>query len=81
MAMPRPRFVCSSSPQVRLVFSSFSGDVFVLDRRDGALVAELGRRRLGGYTVATLHPPWRGPGRLLLALRLDTWGVQLRRLP
>lgn len=65
----------------RVVFSSFSGDVFVLDRRDGALVAQLGRRRLGGYTVATLRPRWRGARGLLVALRLDTWGVQLRRLP
>jgi hypothetical protein len=41
----------------------------------------LGRRQLGGYPTATLPAPWRGPGRLLVALRLQTWGVQLRRLP
>ena len=37
----------------RVVFSSFSGDLFVLDRADGHLVARLGRDRLGGYPVAT----------------------------
>jgi outer membrane protein assembly factor BamB len=65
----------------RVAFTSFSGDVFVLDRHDGDLVAQFGPRRLGGYPVATLRPPWRGRERLLIALRLRAWGVQLRRLP
>jgi outer membrane protein assembly factor BamB len=65
----------------RVAFTSFSGDVFVLDRSDGRVVARLGRRQLGGYPTATLPAPWRGTGRILVALRLQTWGVQLRRLP
>jgi outer membrane protein assembly factor BamB len=65
----------------RVAFTSFSGDVFVLDRRHGRLVARLGPRRLDGYPVATVRSPWHGRGRLLVALRLRAWGVQLRRLP
>jgi outer membrane protein assembly factor BamB len=65
----------------RVTFTSFSGHLFVLDRTDGRVVARLGRRRLGGYPTATLPAPWRGPGELLVAVRLWTWGAQLRRLP
>jgi outer membrane protein assembly factor BamB len=65
----------------RVVVTSFSGDVFVLDRRDGHTVARWGWRRLDGYPVATLQPRWRGPDRLLVALRLREWAVQLRALP
>ena len=65
----------------RVAFASFSGDVFVLDRARGRLVARLGRQRLGGYVASTLRAPWRGPDRLLIALRLRTWAVQLHRLP
>jgi len=65
----------------RVVVTSFSGDVFVLDRHDGHTVARWGWRRLDGYPVATLRPAWRGPDRLLVALRLREWAVQLRVLP
>jgi outer membrane protein assembly factor BamB len=69
----------------RVTFTSFSGDLFVLDRSRGRLVERLGPRQLGGYPTATASAPWpgqgRGRGRLLVALRLQTWGVQLRRLP
>ena len=43
--------------------SSFSGDLFVLDRADGHLVARLGRDRLGGYAVALRRAPWGPPAR------------------
>jgi outer membrane protein assembly factor BamB len=65
----------------RVVFSSFSGDVFVLDRADGSLVARLGGEELGGYVVSTRLAPWGGPARLLVALRLGAWKVDLRRIP
>ncbi len=65
----------------RVVFSSFSGDLFVLDRADGHLVARLGRDRLGGYAVALRRAPWGPPARLLVALRLGAWRVDLRRIP
>jgi len=65
----------------RVVFSSFSGEVFVLDRADGHLVARLGRHRLGGYAVALRRAPWGRPARLLVALRLGAWRVDLRRIP
>jgi len=65
----------------RVTFVSFSGDVFVLDRRTGRLLARLGPRKLGGYPVSTLQAPWKGPDRLLIGLRMLTLGVQLRRLP
>ena len=54
----------------RVVFSSFSGELFVLDRADGHLVTQLGRDRLGGYPVALRRAPWGPPARLLVALRL-----------
>jgi outer membrane protein assembly factor BamB len=65
----------------RVVFSSFSGDVFVLDRADGRLIARLGRHRLGGYAVALRRPPWGPPARLLIALRVDAARVDLRPIP
>jgi outer membrane protein assembly factor BamB len=65
----------------RVVFSSFSGEVFVLDRADGRLVTRLGRERLGGYAVALRRAPWGPPARLLVALRVDAWRVDLRRIP
>lgn len=65
----------------RVTFRSSSGDVFVLNRRTGRLIARLGPRKLGGYPVSTLQAPWKGPDQLLIALRMLTWGVQLRRLP
>jgi outer membrane protein assembly factor BamB len=65
----------------RVTLTTFSGDLFVLDRADGHVVARLGRRELGGFPASTVRAPWRGPGRLLVAVRLLRWGVQLRRLP
>jgi hypothetical protein len=63
------------------VFTSYSGDLFVLDRADGRLVADLGRRRLGGDPIALRRAPWGPPARLLVALRLGAWRVDLRRIP
>ena len=62
--------------------SSFSGDLFVLDRADGHLVARLGRDRLGGYRgrAAAGALAGRRPG-CSSALRLDAWRVDLRRIP
>jgi outer membrane protein assembly factor BamB len=65
----------------RIVFRSFSGDVFVLARSDGHLVQHSRPRELGGYAIAIVRPPWRGPARLLVALRVDTARVDLRALP
>ncbi len=65
----------------RVVFSSFSGDLFVLDRADGHLVTQLGRDRLGGHAIALRRVPWGPPTRLLVALRLGAWRVDLRRIP
>jgi outer membrane protein assembly factor BamB len=65
----------------RVVFSDFSGTVFVLDRADGRVVSRLGARRLGGYPVALRQVPWRGRPRLLTALRYDAWRVDLRTIP
>ena len=65
----------------RIVYRSFSGDVFVLARSDGHLVAQYGPQELGGYVIATVRPPWPGPARLLVALRLSTARVDLRTLP
>ncbi len=65
----------------RVVFRSFSGDLFVLARADGRVVARIGPRRLGGYPVEALVPPWPGPERLLVALRLESHRVDLRELP
>jgi outer membrane protein assembly factor BamB len=60
----------------RVAFTSYAGVLRVLDRRDGHVVAQLAPGRLGGLPVATVQ---RGRG-ILLALRLQDWGVQLRRL-
>jgi outer membrane protein assembly factor BamB len=65
----------------RVVFRSFSGDVFVLDRADGHLVARYDPHDLGGYPIATVRPPWPGPVRVLVALRYDTARLDLRPLP
>jgi outer membrane protein assembly factor BamB len=65
----------------RVAFTSYAGVLYVLDGRDGRVVARLAPERLGGLPVATLRAPGSGPARLLLALRLRDWGVQLRRLP
>jgi outer membrane protein assembly factor BamB len=65
----------------RVAFSSFSGDVFVLDRIDGHVVAQVGRERLDGYVVALRRAPWGAPARLLVALRLGASRVELRRIP
>ena len=65
----------------RVVFSANSGEVFVLARRGGRVVARLDVADLGGYPVALLRAPWRGPARLLAALRYDAWRVELRRIP
>ena len=65
----------------RVVFRSFSGDVFVLARDDGHLVAQYSAKELGGYAIATVLAPWPGPARLLVALRYDTARLDLRRLP
>jgi hypothetical protein len=65
----------------RIVFRSFSGDVFVLARADGHLVAQYGPAELGGYPIATVRPPWPGPARVLIALRYDSSRVDLRALP
>jgi outer membrane protein assembly factor BamB len=65
----------------RIVFRSFSGDVFVLARADGHVVAQYSPKELGGYAIATVRPPWPGPARLLLALRYDSSRLDLRSLP
>jgi hypothetical protein len=65
----------------RIVFRSFSGDVFVLARADGHLVAQYSAAELGGFPIATVRPPWPGPARLLIALRYDSSRVDLRALP
>ena len=65
----------------RVVFAADSGEVFVLARRGGSIVARLDVARLGGYPVALLGAPWRGPARLLTALRADAWRVELRTIP
>ena len=65
----------------RIALTSYAGVLYVLDDRDGHVVARLAPERLGGLPVATVRAPGRGPARLLLALRMREWGVQLRRLP
>jgi outer membrane protein assembly factor BamB len=65
----------------RVAFTSYAGVLYVLDRSDGHLVERTEPDRLGGLPVATAAAPRRAPGRLLVALRLHEWGVQLRRLP
>ena len=65
----------------RVVFGANSGEVFVLARRGGRVIDRLDVTRLGGYPVALLRAPWRGPARLLTALRSDAWRVDLRTIP
>jgi outer membrane protein assembly factor BamB len=64
----------------RVALTSYAGVLYVLDRRDGHLVERVSPARLGGLPVATEVAPGRAPGRLLVALRLREWGVQLRKL-
>jgi outer membrane protein assembly factor BamB len=64
----------------RVAFTSYAGVLHVLDRRDGHVVERLTPAELGGLPVATVVAPGRPSGRLLLALRLHDWGVQLRKL-
>ncbi len=61
----------------RVAFRSFSGDVFVLARRDGHLVTRYTPRRLGGYVIATVRPPWPGAAGFLVGLRSETFRVDL----
>jgi outer membrane protein assembly factor BamB len=65
----------------RIALTSYAGVLYVLDARDGHVVTRLTPDRLGGLPAATVRAPGRGPARLLLAVRLRDWGVQLRRLP
>jgi outer membrane protein assembly factor BamB len=66
----------------RVVFTSFSGDVFVLDRATGRVVSQLSARRLGGYPIATWATAWGARPGLLVALRMDEpFRVELRPLP
>jgi len=65
----------------RVALTSYAGVLYVLDARDGHVVARFAPERLGGLPIATVRAPGSGPARLLLALRLRDWGVQLRRLP
>jgi outer membrane protein assembly factor BamB len=64
----------------RVAFTSYAGVLYVLDRRDGHVVDRLDPDELGGLPVATAVSPGRAPGRLLVALRLREWGVQLRKV-
>jgi outer membrane protein assembly factor BamB len=65
----------------RVALTSYTGVLYVLDERDGHLVARVTPERLGGLPVATVRSPQPGRARLLVALRLRDWGVQCRRLP
>jgi outer membrane protein assembly factor BamB len=65
----------------RVAFTSYAGVLHVLDRRDGHSLAAMAPSRIGGLPVAAAASPWRPGGRVLLAVRLREWGVQLRRLP
>jgi outer membrane protein assembly factor BamB len=66
----------------RVVFTSFSGDVFVLDRATGRVVSQQSARRLGGYPITTRATSWGGRPGLLVALRFDEpFRVELRPLP
>jgi outer membrane protein assembly factor BamB len=70
----------------RVAFTSYAGVLHVLDRHDGHVVQTVAARRLGGLptAIATVPQGRGGPGgrggAVLLALRLQDWGVQLRRL-
>jgi len=59
-----------------VAFTSYAGVLRILDRSDGHVVRQLAPARLGGLPVAIAQ---RGRG-ILLALRLQEWGIQLRRL-
>ncbi|MFI5053022.1 MAG: PQQ-binding-like beta-propeller repeat protein [Acidimicrobiia bacterium] len=66
----------------RVVFKSFSGDIFVLSRATGRLVSQQSPQRLGGYPIAAEATSWRGHPRLLVALRLGApYRVELLPLP
>jgi outer membrane protein assembly factor BamB len=64
----------------RVVFTSFSGDVFVLDRGTGKLAGHYSAAQLGGYPIGATVPAWQ-PESLLLGLRYDEpYRVELRPL-
>jgi outer membrane protein assembly factor BamB len=66
----------------RVVFTSFSGEVFVLDRSDGRVVARMNWRRLGGYPIALAATRWRAHGAVFAALRdIEPARVELLPLP
>jgi outer membrane protein assembly factor BamB len=66
----------------RVVFTSFSGDVFVLDRKRGRVVSRLAARDLEGYPIAAVITKWASRPGLLIALRLDVPNeIELRPLP
>ena len=53
----------------RVVFTSFSGDLFALDRKSGRVVSQQNWRRLGGFPIAYGTVSWLPPDSLLVALR------------
>jgi hypothetical protein len=55
----------------RVVFTSFSGDLFVLDRASGKLVSDTDAKALGGYPITTVVTPWPHAAGVLVALRYD----------
>jgi outer membrane protein assembly factor BamB len=55
----------------RVVFTSFSGDLFVLDRANGRVVSHASARRLGGFPIAVRVTSWAGRAGILVALRMD----------
>jgi len=65
----------------RITFVAFSGDVFVLDRGSGRTVARATGEGLGGYVTATEMTTWPGHQGLLLATRLASDRLELRRIP
>ena len=65
----------------RVTFVDFSGDVFVLDRRSGRIVSGASAADLGGFVVTAETTPWPRHRGILLATRLASERLQLRRLP
>jgi hypothetical protein len=66
----------------RVVLTSFSGDVFVLDRASGHVVASASAEHLGGYPIATATTSWGRRSGLLVALRMaEPFRVELHPLP
>jgi outer membrane protein assembly factor BamB len=60
-----------SLTQRRVVFTTFSGDLFVLDRADGRVVTRLDAKALGGYPIAAATTAWPRRAGILVALRYD----------